>query len=254
VHGKAFLVVLVCGCGARTALPEEEEPSVDASLNDATNDATRDAIADAGRDTGRDVAPPVRAPGCADGTREAFLDVMRFATIAACSGGFTQPGVLAVLPPSCARNAGNDSANPSGTGCTVTDLCDSGWHVCTGASDVASRLGSSSCTPDAPPGTFFVTRQSGPGCLFCSTGNDPSCNQESCRANCLQTLSTTNDIFGCGTIGSSTTSSCGVLDRSGDNFCSQLPAPWSCPGNGENECITVTKPGSSAGGALCCKD
>jgi hypothetical protein len=179
---------------------------------------------------------------------------MQFASIAACSGGFTQPGVFAVLPPSCGRSAGNDGSNPTGGGCNVTDLCEAGWHVCTGANDVGARLGSSTCAPDAPLGTFFASRQSGPGCLFCSNGVDPTCNQESCRAGCQQTLSTTNDIFGCGTVGSQPTPSCGVLDRSGDNFYSQLPSPWSCPGNGENESITVTKPGAAAGGVLCCKD
>jgi len=213
-----------------------------------------DAVADAAIDATKD-AIAVVVPGCADGTREAFRDDKTHPLIAGCSGGFTIAGLFVPPPPSCNRVAGNDSQNPSGQKCSASDLCELGWHVCSGANEVAKKMGNNgACAPDAPPNTFFATSQSGPGCLFCSTGNDPSCNEESCRAGCLQTKLTTNDIFGCGTIGTLATMSCGVLDRSSDNFCSQLPAPWSCPGNGEDETLTVTKAGSGAGGVLCCKD
>lgn len=233
------------GCGSRTPLEIGAIP-------DATVDATKDATVDATKDATTDAIVLV-VPGCADGTREAFRDDKKYPLIAGCSGGFTVAGLFTPQS-SCNRVAGNDSANPNGQKCGPTDLCESGWHVCSGANEVAMKMGAGGCAPDAPQSTFFATSQSGPGCLFCSTGNDPSCNEESCRAGCLQTKLTTNDIFGCGTIGTPSTMSCGVLDRSSDNFCGQLPAPWSCPGNGEDEILTVTKAGSGAGGVLCCKD
>src|SRR5262245_3879393 len=70
--------------------------------------------------------------GCADGTREGFQSQTKYPTIAACSGAWTIPGLIAndTLVPRCQRRAGNDGANTSGQGCSVADLCAEGWHVC----------------------------------------------------------------------------------------------------------------------------
>lgn len=251
-------LALAVACGSRTPLGG---PGVEAGADaakDAAPDHREDGAADAQPDapdaTPIDSGPdaPKVSLGCADGQREALLDEQLFPAIAGCAGGFTVPGVFAKA--ACGLGGGDDGANPSGQGCAVADLCMTGWHLCRGAADVAARIGVFACTPDAPPGTFFVTAQSGPGCLYCSTGMDPSCNQESCRASCLQTPNTTNDVFGCGAVGSQTTASCAPLTRSGNDLCSALPSPWACPGSSEHESETVTKPGPGAGGALCCKD
>ena len=73
--------------------------------------------------------------GCADGTREGFADTKLFAAIAACGGAWDQPGIFN-MPVKCNREAGNDGKNAPGIGCTVSDLCAQGWHVCYGKDDV----------------------------------------------------------------------------------------------------------------------
>lgn len=202
--------------------------------------------------------PPIDCRGCADGSRDAFLDVERYPRIAGCAGGFAMPGLSRVVSPTCARGAGDDGANRSGTGCTATDLCAPGWHVCLSAMDVAAHS-PDGCrgASDGPPSSFFATRQTGPGCGHCSTGSDPSCSSDDCRAGCLQTSDTTNDIFGCGTLGDAPqASSCAPLDRFSNNVCTGLRSPWRCDGDpaGLRESDLVVKPGSDAGGVLCCID
>jgi hypothetical protein len=55
--------------------------------------------------------------GCADGTREYFTDRSSFPDIAGCSGGWSVPGVSQST--NCSNNAGNNSPNPTGTGCSA---------------------------------------------------------------------------------------------------------------------------------------
>jgi hypothetical protein len=196
--------------------------------------------------------------GCADGIRDAFRDRERYPRIAGCAGGFANPGLSRAMSPTCARGAGDDGTNPSGTGCNATDLCAPGWHVCTSAMDVATHA-SDGCAgaSDGPPSSFFATRQTGPGCGHCATGTDPSCGSNDCRAGCVQTGRTTNDIFGCGGLGDvPQPSSCAPLDRFSNNICTALRAPWRCDGDpaGLRESDLVVKPGPDAGGVLCCRD
>jgi hypothetical protein len=115
-----------------------------------------------------------RASGCADGTREAFLDLVRFPAIAACAGGWSVPGLVtaASRAPACGRAAGNDGSNVTGAGCTVEDLCAEGWHVCLGARELAA-LGvtcADAGIPSASAGSplFFATRQRGTPPTSCS--------------------------------------------------------------------------------------
>jgi hypothetical protein len=198
--------------------------------------------------------------GCADGTREAFRDVLTYPDIAGCAGAFTVPGINVETAPSCERAAGNDGANVMGNGCAASDLCAAGFHVCRSAADVGahSRNGCSGAN-DAPSGTFFATRQSGPGCSQCATGDDPGCDSDSCRAGCAQTPTMANDIFGCGTMGKMITSlSCAPLTRASDDLCRALPSSWHCRGGGatavKREAAVVAKPESTGGGVLCCAD
>ena len=204
------------------------------------------------------VFPPTDCRGCADGRRDAFLDVDRYPRIAACAGGFSIAGLSRAFAPTCDRGAGDDGPNPNGVGCSATDLCAPGWHVCVSAADVASHSPDGCAgAADAAPRSFFATRQTGPGCGHCATGADMSCDNSSCRPGCAQTERTTNDIFGCGNLGATPmASSCGVLDRFSNNLCSALGPPWRCDDDprGLRESDFVVKPGPGGGGVLCCED
>jgi hypothetical protein len=193
--------------------------------------------------------------GCSDGEREGYLDEALYPNIAACAGGWSAPGILGTLAPSCAFFSGDDSGNPSGAGCSVADLCAPGFHVCTGANDVA-KSSPTGCAGAAPAnGQFFATRQSGPGCGICALGNnvDPNvCDGCSCAPDCAPSAIVANDVFGCGTLGADA-GNCGVLDRFSGNGCNGLGAPWSCLG-GCDEANGITKAESGAGGVLCCAD
>jgi hypothetical protein len=174
--------------------------------------------------------------GCSDGTREGFASAS-FTNIAACSGGWSIPGVLATsLTPACGRLSGNDSTNPSGTACNVADLCQVGWHVCSSVAEVGSNSGG--CANGAlAPNTFYVARVSGSGLALCeATG--------------------ANDLFGCGTIGLAPdpAGSCGVLDRTSSDLCAAGPGAFACGADGYQEANNVTKTSSDGGGVLCCRD
>jgi len=172
--------------------------------------------------------------GCADGEREGFVDVSTHPDIAACGGGFTVAGVTTAASPAqtCGGGAGDDGANPDGTGCAVADFCAPGWHVCDTDADVmlSSATGCDGAATD--PNLFYATRQSGPGSGRCGSG--------------------TNDVFGCGTFGGTPlASSCAPLNRYLST--SDLTGAWNATGGG-SEATTVTKNGAAGGGVLCCRD
>ncbi len=197
--------------------------------------------------------------GCADGARDAFRDRARYPNIAGCAGGFELPGLNLETAPTCARIAGDDGPNVTGRGCRASDLCAEGFHVCRSAGEVRARaIDGCDGARDGDPGAFWATRQTGPGCLQCATGTELGCTNRDCRTNCAPTATTTNDIFGCGSVGSVPAASCGPLNRSGNNLCSALPAPWRCsegaPDVDGRESEFVVKPGPLAGGVLCCRD
>src|SRR5262245_43793563 len=102
---------------------------------------------DGGEATGA-IGPSPMDVGCADGTREAYVDEQAFPDVAGCSGGFQVPGVTTPesQAPQCDRMAGNDGSNAVGSGCSVADLCAEGWRVCESADD----LGMSSSTGRCP--------------------------------------------------------------------------------------------------------
>jgi hypothetical protein len=203
----------------------------------------------------------VRVPGCADGTRESFLSPTRYPRIAGCGGGFRLPGLAQVTEPACGRRSGNSTINPTGLGCNASDLCEEGWHLCAGANEVAA-LSPDGCggAADGAFGTFFATRQSGPGCGLCARGTETceacmTCGMGGCRKECQQNDTTLDDFWGCGDLGYPADPSCAPLNRSGGNHCDVLPRPWSCPTpDGLNEAATVRKAGPEGGGVLCCAD
>lgn len=175
--------------------------------------------------------------GCADGEREGFIDMAAYADIAGCSGGWDVPGVLNTTDPACDRAAGDDALNFVGRGCTVADLCAEGWHVCESAVEVDDRSpnGCVGSTEDTQVNLFFSTRQSGVGQSACSAG--------------------ANDFHGCGNLGATgLDAGCAPLDRTSNDLCTSLPAPWSCAGSNMMEANQVVKPGPANGGVLCCRD
>jgi len=161
--------------------------------------------------------------------------------IAGCSGGFSLPGVVDATAFGCLRGAGDDGANPNGTGCNIGDLCAVGWHVCRDAADVAvsSPSGCAGATTSTGAVLFFATRQSGPGDTHCGAG--------------------TNDVFGCGNVVHSW-----VPNGLGGTECAPLDAmitttdtgsvPWDPGTDSSSEALNITKPGPGIGGALCCRD
>lgn len=277
------LSLLLLGCGARTGL--ESPPPMDAGLDaagldaagrDGGMDAARDVPAfdapvdgdapiDSGTDTpidaGTDAPDATLLPllGCADGEREGFLDRIRHARIAGCSGGFSVPGLLLEGPPRCGRAGGDDGDNPSGTGCAAADLCAEGWHVCLSADEVmAVSPGGCDGVAGGEP-AFFATRQSGPGCGICTRAGTRTCDRGECAGDCRTDRTPTsfmaNDLFGCGTLGDPPSGNCAPLDRFSNDLCGATTAPWSCPGStGYDEALVVRKNGPERGGVLCCRD
>lgn len=220
--------------------------------------------------------------GCADGQREGFTNDSAYPNIAGCSGGWTIPGVSLFAPaeapscpglqpqdtrnPACGNAAGDDSSNPSGTGCNVADLCAPGWHVCLDVNDVthSSPNGCTGVTDSNSPLLLFLSRQSSTGCGACANGTStaPECHSATCAIGCLQTERVSNDVFGCGNYGSfSNSTACGTLDRFSGNMCGTIGGQgWSCddPGTADNsglcETFTIVHSNPSTGGVMCCRD
>lgn len=189
-----------------------------------------------GPDSVRCADPCADIFGCADGEREGFTDATAFPDVAACSGGWSEKGILDTTP-LCSRISGDDSPNPQGIGCAAADLCAEGWEVCATLADfaVASPQG---CNGDFPPGTFYAASVSGDG------GDD-------CTAD------GTNDLFGCGTNGRTAGGSCAPLTRASGDQCDDLSGEWDCPGSwlfgSDSEAEDVRKNGPGGGGVLCCR-
>jgi len=211
--------------------------------NDASDarfeDALADAQADGATDHGDAAPQPDAAPatGCSDGTREGFKNASQFSSIAGCAGGWSELGLLEDAGPSCNRDAGDTSSNPSGTRCHADDLCAAGWHVCHDALDV-SRSGGQCATfgaaqPDA--GLFFATKQPGSGGTNCGDSG-------------------VDDLFGCGTMGLPAVPTCNGLNATSGDGCRYLALPWVCGTGSNNERAIATKPGAAGGGVLCCQD
>ncbi len=215
--------------------------------------------------------PPSTDPeaGCSDGDREGYQDWDAYPDIAACSGAWTEGGVSAAgLTDTCDDGSGDDSWNTEGDGCSPSDLCAEGWHVCEGRIEVQDLAGS--CDDAVPYGSpdkslFFAVVQH---------SDDNSV--------CDDSTSNGNDVFGCGNLGTELSSDkgCGVLNRvlasmhadsCGFNEAEPNLGPWECVGGDDShyhEGELVTKKGcpswscsydgyavgnSDKGGVLCCR-
>jgi hypothetical protein len=100
------------------------------------------------------VADSSSPAGCADGTREAFTDLVAFPTIAGCAA--TWNGLADLRAPATGSVCGNDGAS-----CIrAADACATGWHICGDAGDpseLASRVTAAQC--GAVVGAFAVAMQ-----------------------------------------------------------------------------------------------
>jgi hypothetical protein len=214
--------------------------------------------------------PPEPDAGCSDGDREGYQDWDAYPDIAACSGAWTVGGVTRPdLAPTCGHGSGDDSWNTEGDGCSAADLCQEGWHVCQGHTEVEEKAGS--CDDAVPWGTpdkalLFAVVQYSDNNSVCDNGS-----------------SNGNDIFGCGNLGTdlSGDKNCGVLNKviasmnagtCGYNEAEPSHGPWECSGGSDShyhEGELVTKKGcwgsscsydgypvgnSDKGGVLCCRD
>jgi len=251
------------------------------TLLDAAPDAAPDTAADLAADTGlepldvaQDDAPAADVPltpvqtGCADATREGFAELKLFPTIAACGGAWDQAGIFN-MPVKCNREAGNTGKNAPGIGCTVSDLCAEGWHVCYGKDDVVHRnadgcLGVLNGVPSSNGKlnpVFFTSQMSSTGSFECASSKDA-----------------TNDLFGCGNLGCNFTDNatvkamCAPLsmsshdqckglrnDLAGGDWCNHLgkypglPNSWNCGSDTTKEALNVKKSNpDQQGGVLCC--
>jgi hypothetical protein len=189
------------------------------------------------------VPGPPDQVGCADGTREGFVSLDDWMSIAGCAGAWSVPGLLSADArlPACNRTAGNDGSNPGGTGCTVTDLCAVGWHVCSDAADVrrSSPSGCESAVTSSEPRFFLVLAGASP------------------QGICTPDRAAQNDLHGCGTLGQSESAACDPLNRRLTFAeCQASQGVWSCGGPGEHlaEAALVAKASPALGGVLCCRN
>ncbi len=280
----AFVAGCDCGDPRLTGVPPAREPAAvpeaEADPSEVIEDAGTPAPPDAGwvdsgspasPDAGKPDAGAVPSAGCADETREGFLSLTSYPSIAGCSGAWTEGGVTRTgMTPTCNRNGGNTSPNVEGTGCSAIDLCAASWHVCRGKDEVAAKApaGCGDAVPIGAPdkSLFFAVEQH-------------SQNNTTCDANSQGD----NDVFGCGNLGTQLApdKGCGPLTRAlasmqaatcGFNEAEPNLGPWQCVGGTNShlhEGAIVTKRGcptyscsydgravgnSDKGGVLCCKD
>ncbi len=190
--------------------------------------------------------PPVNPEiGCADGTREGFLDDKAYPQIAGCEGAWDHPGITPdAVVATCGNQGGNSGGKANGAGCSAPDLCAANWHICSTWQEVAAKsaTGCVDATPAsaAPKSLFFAIRQPSQNGSICGGWTDGP---------------NVNDLFGCGNLGSTLSASqnCGPLDRviastvpnkCGFNEAEPSLGPWECVGAGKsdlNEGANVTK-------------
>ena len=178
------------------------------ATNPGQQDSDQDGLGDQCDDT---FDGPQNTTGCSDGTREGFITGGAFGLIAGCAGGWDVPGIHHTAW-SCEGNSGNDSDNPTGAGCNVSDLCAEGWHVCLGKNDVQAHNpdGCEGILDGAQEGQFFLARTSSTGAF-------------NCAPDTIGSPESVNDLFGCGDLGCpATESTCAPLQLGSHDRCKAL--------------------------------
>jgi len=228
--------------------PRTVGPATDAGLVDGSAPALDGAPTISGPRDAAVIVPILGLPqqmGCADGSREGFLDAstVGWTHIAGCGGAWTIPGILkgVSLVPQCNRLSGNTGQNRMGVGCSAADLCAGGWHLCSSPGDVA--VSSPSDCEGAVPAD-------GVGFFAAVGGAAPI-------GACAVALGQTNDVHGCGTFGQPEVETCFPLDRRLDfSDCLASEGLWYCGELADhfNEAARVVKMRPENGGVLCCRD
>jgi hypothetical protein len=107
--------------------------------------------------------------GCADGTREGFVDRVAFPSVAGCGASWV--GMIDLRTPPTGTACG-DAFGP----CTVpSDACALGWHMCgaSGSIDELTAIGATACNTLAGPGQFSAAMS------HCPTQNFGVCDPAS---------------------------------------------------------------------------
>jgi hypothetical protein len=186
--------------------------------------------------------------GCADGSREGFVDTTKFTNIAACAARWSHS--LSMCPPG---NAG------SGNGKYGCSACAPGWHLC-GWKPVAGLAQSTCASNGAMPGadSAEVSRhvcydecKGQPG-MFASAASFASSADHQCN-----TASGVMMTTGCGTLttgaGGDTRTDCSGFAKLKDKSCKDNAQ---CVGSGFRACdknAAIGSPGQWRG-VMCCRD
>jgi hypothetical protein len=169
--------------------------------------------------------------GCADGTRDGFLDAQRYPAIAACQGKWNKVGL------STARTGHACDSVADLQACAAADLCAAGWEICADQAAVGARA--SACDANATPG-FYVTLQ-----------------RSQAAAVCDGVPGGANDLFGCQAPSATEpgdSMTCPPLNATSGDGCREITGLGFVCSSGSNELNTVQKTTfDSGGGVLCCK-
>jgi hypothetical protein len=156
-------------------------------------------------------------PGCHSGVRVGFADANTYPKIAACAGGWDEPGLISPKPVE-----GNAAA-----------LCADGWHICTDIAEVKRTTNGVGCAgAGLKDGAFFAIQD--------GAFEPPECFTRGSIG-----------VLGCGSLGAPAPQACAPLERVSNPGCSALVEPWACEKN--TEVWSLTKPKHEAGGVLCCE-
>jgi hypothetical protein len=165
--------------------------------------------------------------GCADGTREGFVDRAAFPAIAACRATWTSQSMRA-------SRTGAACGNDLGPCNTPEDSCSDGWHLCLRngwPKDLSARTSYDDClSPVAGEGAFFA------GSSTFSNGSFPSC------AAPLTCSSATHGYTIC----------CGTACSDACGSCKSCVWPSMDARFSSQNC--VTQEGAGQNGTLCCRD
>ena len=228
VDGDGIYACETCEIGFVCGDCNDGDDTVGTGLPELCNDADEDC--DGEVDEGETCV------GCADATREGFIDYSARPRVAACAGSFLLPGVIHSVP-TCERRAGNDGALMDGEGCSAADLCAPGWSLCDSAERFVASEGDCAALglPPAADLQFFVSGASGLGGASCDGAG-------------------ANDLFGCGNFGYGDFR-CPEFNMFVPDCMYLVDSEWRCPSPGDvtMDAATVTKPGLP-GGVLCCRD
>jgi hypothetical protein len=231
-----WLILLLCGCY------EPEIADRQYSCRGTTNGCPDGLICDSCFycvRPGHETDPlQCQSTGCAQARGGRSSGDPGLPSVAFCPAAWRVPGTSSAssLATPCNRVPGADGT-AGGVDCSIEDNCAPGSHVCRSDGELALKgLTSQQCASQS--GGFWATRQPG-GMNF----------------DCVAVGS--NNVLGCGDLGSPTTV-CAVIDRAMTAADCSLTGSWSCGTVGVDDrtegLLVVKSTATSGGGVLCCAD